>query len=278
MSNKTIVLTGASGFIGKHLQEILEKEEGLDVIPTSRSRTSGYFYVEDYSKIPQGDILIHLAGNNSTSNSAKQADNEFLDNLRKVKRMNFSRIVLVSSAVVYGDNFETPRKESDPVFVNSEYSRLKLEAEKLVLSSANNLVVRLSNVYGPGMSPSNVVSHIFSQLASDGPIEIENSCPKRDFVWVGDIADAINKLALAPTYMNSNIYNVGTGVATSIGELAKKFLLLSNQPEREVVSRMKDAPCSSLSLDISNTSSRFGWAPKVSLDDGLKFLLEATVS
>ena len=278
MSNKTIVLTGASGFIGKHLQEILEKEETLDVIPTSRSKKSDYFYVQDYSKIPQGDILIHLAGNNLISESAKQGDDEFLNNLREVKKMNFSRIILISSAVVYGDNFETPRKESDPVFVNSEYSRIKLEAEKLILTNANNLVIRLSNVYGPGMSPSNVVSHIFSQLASDGPIEIVNSHPKRDFVWVGDIADAIYKLALAPTYKNSNIYNLGTGVATSIGELAKKILLLSNQPEREVVSRMKVERGSSMSLDISNISSHFGWTPKVSLDDGLKILLEATAS
>jgi nucleoside-diphosphate-sugar epimerase len=274
MKNKKVVITGASGFIGKHLKEYFEKYESLDVIATTRKSIPGYFQVKDYAKIPRGEILIHLAENNLNNASEKETESVTLNKLEEISNMGFSRVIYFSSAAVYSDKFTTPRKESDPVFENSNYVKNKLKSEKIISANPNNIIVRLSNVYGPGMSSSNVLSHILNQLTARGSILVENAYPERDFVWVGDIPDAIYKLAFTPWNSNSNIYNVGTGQAISIGALAKKILFLVDQPDREVVSRMKKTISSYLAVDYSKILDDCGWISKTSLDEGLRLMLK----
>jgi nucleoside-diphosphate-sugar epimerase len=148
-------------------------------------------------------------------------------------------------------------------------------SENAVTEHPSGIVMRLANVYGPRMSGSNVISEILRQIPNQGDILVADSTPVRDFVWVEDIVEGISKLALMDKAElgESKVYNLGTGVGTSISELAQLVLDLIGQPERRVVSKNPMGLASSIVLDYSSTTNACGWVPQTSLREGLRSLL-----
>jgi UDP-glucose 4-epimerase len=138
------------------------------------------------------------------------------------------------------------------------------------------IVVRLANVYGPGMSNNNVISAILRQIPGKDRLEVMDTSPVRDFIWVEDAAEGIVALALSNFKQNNKIklFNIGTGVGTSIGSLAKLALSISEEPDRFVHSKEVLDRQSSLILDFSSTNSVCGWQPKTSLRQGLTQMLK----
>ena len=186
------VITGASGFIGSTLVKRLARDSDIEVVPVCRSRIDiPHVGVKDYGDTPEGNVLVHLAeasdrgGVNRAGEAYRKATGAVMD---KLLAKNFDKIIYCSSSTVYGDLNALPCAEDCEVFAVDNYTRAKLENETRVLE-ANGIVVRLSNVIGPAMSPYNVISDILKQLPLDGPITVRNDIPVRDFVWIDDVAD-----------------------------------------------------------------------------------------
>jgi UDP-glucose 4-epimerase len=273
-----IVITGASGFLGAYVLAALAEQHNVDVIPVTRKEISGWCKVIDYSQSPLGDVLIHLAENNDRAQVAKAGqayEEHVISTLAALIEKGYSRVVYTSSAVLYGDANNRAHLSSDPIRIDDAYTRIKRLSELLVLKLSGGVVVRLGNIYGPGMSQNNVMSTILRQIPGTGLLEVNDTNPVRDFVWVQDAAEGIVALALGH-YKRGNeggLFNLGTGIGTSIGDLASMALEIAGQTDRSVKAKCSSERQSSLILDPSDITFTCGRKPKTSLRQGLSILL-----
>lgn len=272
MHKPTVVVTGAAGFLGKAIVRCL-RLCNVDLIPVSRTGMMDYYRVTDYSETPHADILIHLAedSNRNRVNAAGRAyEDSVCNTLDLLLAKKYAHVVYVSSAVLYGDTDDKPHKSNDATQVVDTYTRVKHHAEIAVLTSENGLVVRLSNLYGPGMDEGNVLGTILKQIPGEGALRVWDDAPIRDFLWVEDAAEGIVKMALSD---KAGIYNLGSGVGTSVFSLAKLALDLCGQPDRQIEASNPSSRLSCLTLDITETERAWGWQPAVSLPQGLQRLI-----
>lgn len=268
-----IVVTGATGFLAGHIITRLSKLD-LNVTPVSRSKSefSNAVQVKNYLDTPSGDVLIHLAENSNRAEVNRcdcTVENVASNLLEQLLKKNYKKVLYISSAAVYGDGKLEPYKPDAPVRSVDVYSSLKLACESLVLKNSG-IVARLSNLYGPGMSNDNVLSTILRQIPCDDQLTIWSDKPVRDFLWVEDAAEVLIKMALSS---KKGLYNVGSGLAVSIGDLVKIILELSGSQGCKIETTKNDVGNSYNVLDISKTRKDFHWSPKMPLHDGLKNLL-----
>jgi nucleoside-diphosphate-sugar epimerase len=272
-----VAITGASGFIGSHLLRAFD--DSADVVGVSRRATADgrLVRVADYADAPPAEVLVHLAENSSRGDAQHQGDAYERAAVATIERLvakGFGRIVYVSSAAVYGDVASHAHPVTDEVAASDVYTRAKLACEARVLA-AGGTVARVANLFGPGMSRNNVVSTILAQLTTDGPVRVIDDTPVRDFLWIGDAADALRLMTELP---RPGVYNVGSGAGTSIRELARVALDCADQPWRDIVAAAKSGRPSCTVVDISATVCDLGWQPRTSLRDGLERLIAGVSS
>lgn len=163
------------------------------------------------------------------------------------------------------------------------YAATKLAQEHLLAAwtaahDTNLSVLRLQNVYGPGQSLTNSYTGIvalFARLAREGQsLEVyEDGRIVRDFVYIDDVVDALFAALNRPA-TESRRLDIGSGTATTIGELANKVAALCDAPDPTVVPKFRDGDVRAASCDIARASSELDWRPKWTLGDGLPALLD----
>lgn len=271
----TVVITGASGFVGRYLRARLVIS-GFNVIAVSRQPRLDMVQVDDYSQSPDGDLLIHLGEESDRAVVNRTGEAYLVASLRVVSALaarSYRRFVYISSGAVYGDASRQPSKPDDAVIANDIYNRAKLANEDVVLDAGGG-VVRLSNLYGEGMAASNVLSDIIAQLPVSGPLVVRDAAPVRDYLHVHDAADALVRLS-EKNY--NGIVNVATGIGTSVRCLAEIALGAAGQVGREVVTTSSMPSPSTNVLDIKVTSSILDWRPRIGLVDGLTKLVRSKI-
>ena len=279
MQKLKIVITGASGFIGGHLVSHLSNTTNTKIVPLTRREFPNLIRVSDYADAPDGDVLIHLAEDNNLQNvtdGGLNYENEVLSTLTTLLKKRYRKVIYTSSSTLYGDKSVKLHGTTDKIYVNSQYSRIKSLSESAILKQPNGIVVRLANVYGPHMPTTNVISQILRQIPEHGDVIVRDSLPVRDFVWVRDVVDGISRLALRdfPVGRKAKLYNLGSGIGTSIGDVARLILELAGQSERCVVSKNQKHIISKIALDYADTTEVCGWIPRVTLREGLERLLK----
>lgn len=230
------------------------------------------------------DVVYYLASaaNPATAESRPEllADEQasfdaFLDVLARAPRRPYV-VFPGSGGTAYDTDVPPPYTESSPVKPRGRYGTARLAMERALLAAGPATVLRISNVYGPGQrtgSGQGVVAHWVEAASQGRPITLfGDPHVVRDFVHVEDVARA----ALLVTPGSPPVVNVGSGVATSLGELADLVdevfggVEIVREPDRGF-----DVPHNW--LDVTLAREALGWSPNVSLREGLERLRRDTV-
>ena len=271
----SIGLVGASGFIGKHIYQ--QRNEATSFIPLQHRGSIKEIQLSLSSfnnliKDSQASI-IYLAENNDISEAEKKGKDYIQDNISRLKFFldnSHAKIIYASSVDVYGDKSDQPHLPEKNLVPFNIYAQSKFECEKLVLA-AGGTVARISNVYGFGMSSSNIISEILSQITDPNIkiIQIRDGSPKRDFINVHDVANCLIQMAKEPKL---GIYNVGSGETISMKDIAWHVLSIFNLSDCKIIEKNPSSSSSTIFLDITSTVNEFDWRPKINLQQGLKSL------
>ena len=289
-------VTGASGFVGRHLVAHL-RDCGDEVVPTDRSDGGPDLLDADgFATLVaevRPDVVYHLAGQADVGRSwtapveTLRANVEGTYNVLEAARLaEVGRVLTVTSADIYGvvSTDELPLTESAPVRPVSPYAASKAAADLLALQAhlghGQDVVrARSFNHLGPGQSDRFVCSALAARIAANelsGETEVRagNLSPRRDFTDVRDVVRAYR--LLAERGRSGEAYNVCTGTSTSVQEVMDRLLAmaghemhLSTDPEL-----FRPADLVELRGDPSRIASDTGWAPNHVLDGTLVDLLE----
>ncbi len=192
-------------------------------------------------------------------------------------------VIACSTAAVYGFEDEVITEDA-PIAPRGVYGESKLRMERSMrrFSAAHPRVcvaaARLFNVYGPGNRTSHVMPTLMDQLWRSEPLRVGNTWPKRDYVHVYDVAEALVRLARwRPGFW---AYNVGTGVGTSVGPAHRPARLDRRRLRRaRVRSRAACASTTATSSAIRRGSSRAPAGGRASSSaDGLAWLAQDTMA
>ncbi len=267
-----IIITGSSGFLAKNTINKL-RTHNHKIIPLSRQSLPDIIKVKNYLNCPDGDILIHFA-EEANKNIVNESNEKYISSSAKtvenlVKKFG-KNLIYASSGSVYGDKGRTSFRVIDKTFIKDNYSKSKIINEQIVLNGGGT-ILRLSNIYGKGMSSSNIMSDVIKQLSFDGPIILQNKFAIRDFVYINDVTDFISKLI---KNIVGGIFNVGSGIGMSVYQLTEIILKISNQPNREILSLKKSNNKSFNVLDISKSIEMYNWKPKSTMPTNIKNLIK----
>src|SRR4051794_8498782 len=253
-SGRTVVVTGAAGFIGSHLAEELVRR-GADVRAFVRYTSGGGWGWLDESELaadmqvvagdirdPEtlapavrgADVVFHLAAliaipySYVTPLAYVRTNVEGTTNVLEAARAaDVARVVHTSTSEVYGTARTVPISESHPLQGQSPYSASKIGADKIAESfhAAYGLpvtVLRPFNTFGPRQSARAVIPTIITQALAGDTVKLGATAPTRDLTLVQDTADGFICAGEAPDAVGRSI-NLGVGQEISIGELAERI-------------------------------------------------------
>ncbi|MBW1810278.1 MAG: NAD(P)-dependent oxidoreductase [Deltaproteobacteria bacterium] len=279
-----VLVTGAEGFIGRHLLKSL-KTAGHEVYGISRSDAD----ITDLDSLLRlsrdTEVLVHLAFPASPAFRREQplkalqvAAAGTTNSILLAQRCKASHYVLASSGKIYGKPNIPPVSEDHPLNPGAFLGRLKNIQEMIVqaaMNRADNLSVtslRLFNVYGPGCSEEFLISKLISGFQKSGRITLGELDHRRDWIHVRDACNAFLFAIQAPSKQKSfQPLNVGTGSSTSAREIFDMLCSISGKhPEMiQDPSLLRRAEPEQESADCQRLVS-LGWNVEMSLVDGLK--------
>ncbi|SIS01820.1 NAD-dependent epimerase/dehydratase family protein [Natronorubrum thiooxidans] len=299
--DETVLVTGGAGFIGSHLVDALTPHNEVRVLDNFSSGDRSH--LPDDVTIVEGDIrdpialqqaargvdiIFHHAAVVSVSRSvdAPRGSNETnLDASLLVleqARQEDARVVVASSAAIYGHPSDLPVPETAQTDPTSPYGIQKLALDQYTrlyedLYDLPTVALRYFNAYGPRQQGpySGVISTFLEQARAGEPITVEGDGEQtRDFVHVSDIVRA--NLQAATTDNVGKAYNIGTGTRTSIRELAELIREATDSSSSIVHRASRPGDIRHSGADISRAKRTLGFEPQVSLECGIRSLVEGT--
>jgi UDP-glucose 4-epimerase len=273
------VVTGAAGFIGSHLCARLE-EDGYAVARVGRGCDRPAVDVATLAALGEPALVVHCAGGGSVGRSLAAPHDDFTDTVASLAevlehlrtRAPAARLVLLSSAAVYGHAATLPIAETAPTQPMSPYGHHKLMAEELCRSYAHGYglhvaIVRFFSIYGPGLRKQLLWDACCK--ARDGVRTFAGSGRElRDFLHVAD-ACALIRAAAAAADAAAPVINGGSGHGTSVAEVVERLyaeLGIAGGPEFDGSRRAGDPPC--YVADVTRARA-LGFRPQVALDEGI---------
>jgi UDP-glucose 4-epimerase len=283
-----ILVTGGAGFIGSHLCDRLLLDHtvvGLDDLSSGGNLNSRVKFYKGgtYNKTlvdrifrDRFDLVFHLAANTNVPKSVEDPlfDFKTLEGSLNVIDQCFKMgvpIIYISSSFVYG-NALRPTKETEPFKVSAPYGITKYTVENYLEfyrgKGLYSTIVRPATVYGPRQTGGAMADYI--RKLKEGKQAIIYGSKTRDYLYVSDLIDALILLMNLPKdFFREYIYNVGTGVETSIMDLYFKLGMILDKlvnPTYEI-GRIGEVEQQRLNSDRIR---QLGWEPKVGLEEGLK--------
>lgn len=301
LKGKKILVTGGAGFVGSNIvQQLLNDGAQVCVLDNLYTGFEKFVPIHENLRFINGDVcdkdlvdelvreyklIIHAAAKNiiaSTKNPYEDYETNIggtLNLLISCKKHGVEKFVYVSSASVYGNPTILPVTEDTSKYTLTPYSTSKLAGENYCISFYESYdlpisVIRYSNVYGTNQDPSNpycgVVSKFFESAMKGEDIKIHgNGEQTRDFTFVNDSVDATIEILKNPKSVGQ-IYNCGSGFETSINDLAKKIIYITNSNSEIIkVDRRDIDNIRRRSVNIEKIRRSLRWSPKYTLDEGL---------
>lgn len=275
-----VLVTGGAGFIGSYLVDRLISD-GDDVAVLDNLSSGKREWVNKKAKFILGDIrdpstvstamegcnaVFHLAAitdARSSNDSVYQVNYLGAENVFTLAAAKKCRIIFTSSAAVYGETL--PCKEDGKCTPISQYGKSKLKAEAL-LPLGDAFTARLFNCYGPRSK--SVVNKFCEKIPDYKDVTVYGSgLQTRDFVHVND---AVNALLLG--IEKSGMYNVGTGVETSVLHLIDLIHKITNSKPNKKFTPPVEGDIKRSRAEIGKIR-RLGWEPRIALEQGIRSLL-----
>jgi len=308
IQGKTVLVTGAGGFIGSHLVEALAAKGAevktfvrynsrndwgmLENIPSdvkdNLDVTTGD--IIDFGVVKKAvkncDIIFHLAALIGIPYSYTAPESYVNTNIKGTLNLmqasleeGVEKVVHTSTSEVYGTAKYVPIDENHPLQGQSPYSASKIGADMLAHSfflsfNAPVTIIRPFNTFGPRQSARAVIPTIISQALSAQEINLGSLSPIRDLTYVKDTVNGFIKVAESDASVGE-IINIGNGKGITIGELANKILTVMGCPDIPIHSddkRVRPEKSEVMQLICDNAKAKriIGWSPHYSLDQGLK--------
>ena len=248
-----ILVTGGAGFIGSHLLQLLQGQQGVEVVVYDNLSSGRREHVPKGIRLVEGDVrdaeglahlfasegfdsVVHLAAQTMVPYSLSHPEEDCQINLLGLinileccRKYAVKHIVFSSSAAVYGDNLNIPLHEEEKPMPTSAYGITKMASEHYLriyhdLYGLNTTVLRFANVYGErqGAGGEGGVVSIFCKLlaAGQGVTVFGNGEQTRDFVYAGDIAEALWR---GSQLEGHHVINISTQKETSVNQLLAAF-------------------------------------------------------
>ncbi|MCD6345114.1 MAG: NAD-dependent epimerase/dehydratase family protein [Anaerolineae bacterium] len=298
-----ILITGGAGFLGSALANAFVKQghevlalDDLSAGDSARLDRHVLFHrgsVLDRPKLwtlLQGvDCVYHLAARVlvAESNLYPREYNEVnvggtVALLEAMRDVGVPRLILASSGAVYGEQARQPVSESACPNPQSPYAVSKLSAEHYVnaigdLWGISTVALRIFNAYGPDQTlpPSHapVVPSCLRQAVGGGSLIIfGEGTQTRDFVYVDDVVTAFIAASRVEALPHQTI-NVGSGIETSINDLARLILDITGSESNIIYSPVQTGGVSHLRADLTLAKHLLNYQPRVSLEEGLRWTL-----
>lgn len=309
-SRVRVLVTGADGFIGSHLTELL-LAEGYQVRALSQYNSfNSNGWLEDVAQSPaleivSGDVrdaafcrrivedcdtVFHLAALIAIPYSY-EAPGSYVDtniggtlNICQAARdCGVRRLIVTSTSEVYGTAKYVPIDEKHPRQPQSPYSATKIGADAIAMSFYNAfslpvVIARPFNTYGPRQSARAIIPTIITQIANGArEIKVGDLTPTRDFNFVTDTARGFLAIARAEGVEGQEL-NIATGTEISMADTLQTIARIMQSDVRYVTDPQRLRPANSEVFRLCGDSSRLreltGWAPEFSLEEGLRKTIE----
>lgn len=312
--NKTVAVTGADGFIGSHLTQML-LARGYKVRALAQYNSfNNWGWLEEVRRLTDaperlevvsGDVrdpnfcrefvrgcgtVFHLAALIAIPYSYIAPDSYVDTNVKGTLNMcqaardaAVDRLIVTSTSEVYGTAMYVPIPETHPRQPQSPYSATKIGADAIALSFYNAfelpvVVARPFNTYGPRQSARAFIPTVISQIAAGmTEIKVGDLTPTRDFNYVTDTCRGFIALASAPDIEGREI-NIATGTEISMGDTLRTIARVMGREVDFVVDAERLRPSKSevrrLCGDNSLITSLTDWRPEITLEEGLRRTVE----
>jgi dTDP-glucose 4,6-dehydratase len=304
-AGRPVLVTGAAGFIGSHLTERLVSLGARTRVLLRYTSAASRGWLEQSPSVDQlevvfgdisdrdvvasamrgVDVVFHLAALIGIPYSYDAPGSYIRTNvdgtaavLHAARGAGVKRIVHTSTSEVYGTAVRVPMPEDHPLQPQSPYAASKASADMLALSYHRSFgldvtIVRPFNTYGPRQSNRAVIPTIVTQALSRSAIELGHLSPTRDYTHVADTVDGFVRVGEAEGVAGET-FNLGTGHEISVGDLAARIQSILGTARPVVVHPARERPATSeverLCADTTRIRTRLGWAPTLTLDEGLR--------
>ena len=299
LRNKHILITGANGFLGRHLRKAL-LVTGAKVSHIVRSIVPSFHHDEtqialdltDRKKVKeiistlQPNYVIHLAGTKERVNSGAQFFNSYERNVSISLNVidacldlpNFKRLVFLGSCDEYGQ-VPSPYDETQREMPSNAYGLSKLAVTKILSGLYQScqfpsVVLRPTVIYGPNQGTEMFLSSLIQSLLAKKDFAMTLGEQFRDFLYVDDAVDAIIKAMNAGNQVDGKVVNIGAGVSCQVKKIA---CLVANLIHPEAYTHLKLGAVQYRSHEVMNYAANIiraeqllGWKPKTQLEQGLQ--------
>ena len=289
------IVTGGAGFIGSHVCEALlargDEAHAIDNLATGdRANIPAGAKLHEVDIRDKGiaevvgdlrpEVVFHLAAQADVGTSVEQPDYDAYVNvvgtirvLEAARGVGANVVFTSTGGAIYGE-CPRPAREDDPRLPLAPYGTSKLAGEEYLqtwnrLHGMRNVVCRLGNVYGARQLPSlegGVVAIFLDRLRDGKETQIfGDGSQTRDFVYVKDVAAAL----LAAADRGDGVFNVGTGVSTSVLELHRLCAKVAGVDAEPLLVDARPGDLHDSVLDGTRAREQLGWRPERTLEEGL---------
>ncbi len=282
---RRLLITGHTGFIGSALTSALQGDDEFEILGASRSNGRNLLDFNTLQDLPKVDKIIHLAACVGVPRSWQKPSEVYQTNIiSTLNVLEFARLhqtpVIYLSSYIYGPPEYLPIDEAHPIHCGNPYAVSKRQAEILCEAYAKDFgipvtILRPFNLYGPQQVRENLIPSIIWQAKEKGSIQINDLRPKRDYLHLDDMIDALIKVIRSEP-RGLEVYNLGSGKSYSVQEVIDVVL---KSIGRDLPIRCTGEYRRNEIMDcFSNSkkfSERFTWKQRVGLEEGIKRLLNS---
>ncbi len=298
-----VLVTGSAGFIGSHTVDALiargASVSGIDVLSTGRGMNlnpdARFFHlntadpmIEEVFEAERPQIVYHCAFNVQVPKSIEDPMYDMdsitgsVNVLKNAAALGAERVIFSSSGFLYGNVSRLPITERELPGALSPYAIAKGAVENYLKFFRHGrglsfVTFRYATVYGPRQVMGAMADYI-RKLASGRQAEIWGDGSKtRDYVYIDDVVRA-NLLALElPREHPDPVFNVGTGVETTLNEVYRRIARILGKDARPIYLPDRPGELLRYSLDCSKIRETLGWEPRWDLDSGLQTTIKQHV-